>query len=108
VHPITRSVLITPVSGSTDRSVILFCAKVSVAYAKKAGKGECGAAMKSDQERGGWGKGCVVRGEETYSTERTCAECGFGYFLQMPMLTNDHGCLYRVGAHLVSNGTHQI
>jgi hypothetical protein len=64
--------------------------------------------MKSDQERGGWGKGCVVRGEETYSTERTCAECGFGYFLQMPMLTNDHGCLYRVGAHLVSNGTHQI
>jgi len=39
VHPITRSVLIMPDSGSTDRSVTLFCVEVSVARAKKRGKG---------------------------------------------------------------------
>jgi hypothetical protein len=40
VHPITRSVLIMPVSGSIDRSVMLFCVAVSVARAKKRERGD--------------------------------------------------------------------
>ena len=56
VHPITRSVLIMPVCGSIDRSVMLFCAKVSVARAKKSGEGRGLVPPKSDRGRGGWGK----------------------------------------------------
>lgn len=44
VQPITRSVLIMPVSGSIDRSRTLFCVEVSVARAKKRGKGSAHSA----------------------------------------------------------------
>lgn len=52
VHPITRSVLIMPVSESIDRSVMLFCAKVSVARAKK--KREKARGSSTENRPGAW------------------------------------------------------
>ena len=109
VHPITRSVLMMPVSVSIDRSRTLFCVAVSVARAKKRGKASARRPPpKIDKGRDERQKRWMVRREKTYSTERTCADWGFGYFLQMPMLTSDHGCLYSADAHLVSDKTRQI